>query len=141
VKRSGQGLIDGLGGMKRPLKWRFSTRQRADSIVHVSASDFHIEQSSVRAASLKMHTLPNSISDGEDLRPLAYGRRLGRERALLVKANGYMELSAGSILQTTMLMAELHDESRMNFSRDVLTLNVGLRMIYRKLHTDFIHGP
>ena len=29
--------------------------------------------------------------------------------------------------QTNMLMAELHDESRMNFSRDVLTLNVGLR--------------
>jgi hypothetical protein len=26
-----------------------------------------------------------------------------------------------------MLMAELHDESRMNFSRDVLTLNFGLR--------------
>ena len=26
-----------------------------------------------------------------------------------------------------MLMAEIHDESRMNFSRDVLTLNVGLR--------------
>ena len=26
-----------------------------------------------------------------------------------------------------MLMTELHDESRMNFSRDVLTLNFGLR--------------
>ena len=51
-----------------------------------------------------------------------------RERALLVEANGYMELSADLMLtKPTMLMAELHDESRMNFSRDVLTLNFGLR--------------
>ena len=51
-----------------------------------------------------------------------------RERAPLVEANGCMELSAGSIVaKPTMLMAELHDESRMNFSRDVLTLNFGLR--------------
>ena len=39
-----------------------------------------------------------------------------------------MELSAGLMFPNqTMLMAELHDESRMNFSRDVLTLNFGLR--------------
>jgi hypothetical protein len=31
------------------------------------------------------------------------------------------------LAKPTMLMAELHDESRMNFSRDVLTLNFGLR--------------
>jgi hypothetical protein len=31
------------------------------------------------------------------------------------------------IAKPTMLMAELRDESRMNFSGDVLTLNVGLR--------------
>ena len=31
------------------------------------------------------------------------------------------------VYEQTMLMTELHDESRMNFSRHVLTLNVGLR--------------
>ena len=31
------------------------------------------------------------------------------------------------LAKPTMLMAELHDEARMNFSRDVLTVNVGLR--------------
>jgi hypothetical protein len=31
------------------------------------------------------------------------------------------------LAKPTMLMAELHDESRINFSRDVLTLNFGLR--------------
>jgi hypothetical protein len=31
------------------------------------------------------------------------------------------------VAKSTMLMAELHDESRMNFTRDVLTLNFGLR--------------
>ena len=31
------------------------------------------------------------------------------------------------VTKQTMLMAELHDESRMNFTRDVLTLNFGLR--------------
>jgi hypothetical protein len=31
------------------------------------------------------------------------------------------------LTKPTMLMAELHDESRMNFSRDVLILNFGLR--------------
>jgi hypothetical protein len=51
-----------------------------------------------------------------------------RERAPLVEANGYMELSAGlTFINRQMLMTELHDESRMNFSRHVLTLNVGLR--------------
>ena len=51
-----------------------------------------------------------------------------RERALLVEANGYLELSAGfDLAKLTMLMAELHDQSRMNFSRDVLRLNFGLR--------------
>ena len=33
-----------------------------------------------------------------------------------------------------MLMAELHDESRMNFTRDVLTLNFGLRHQFTENH-------
>ena len=32
-----------------------------------------------------------------------------------------------NVAKPTMLMAELHGESRMNFSRDVLALNFGLR--------------
>jgi hypothetical protein len=31
------------------------------------------------------------------------------------------------VAKATMLMAELHNESRMNFSRNALTLNFGLR--------------
>ena len=39
------------------------------------------------------------------------------------------------LAKPTMLMAELHDESRMNFSDDVLTLNFGLRHEFTETYT------
>jgi hypothetical protein len=39
----------------------------------------------------------------------------------------YGIVSGVELAKTTMLMAELHGRSRMNFSRDVLTVNFGLR--------------
>src|SRR4029434_6636388 len=73
-----------------------------------------------------------------------------RERVRSVEANGLTELSAGftsrhqpsceqrcassaglvdevDLRKSPMLMAEVHDESRMNFSRNNLVLNFGLR--------------
>ena len=46
----------------------------------------------------------------------------------LVEANGLWNCLRVRLAKPTMLMAELHDESRMNFSRDVLTLNFGCDM-------------
>ena len=50
-----------------------------------------------------------------------------RERAPLRSKSLYGIVCGFDLAKPTMLMAELHDESRMNFSRDVLTLNFGLR--------------
>jgi len=49
-----------------------------------------------------------------------------RERAPLSKGMLY-GVFCGLRYQTKMLITELHDESRMNFTLDVLTLNFGLR--------------
>ena len=51
--------------------------------------------------------------------PLA--RTVGRSEWLYGIVAGY------DVAKPTMLIAELHGTSRMNFTRDVLTLNVGLR--------------
>ena len=80
------------------------------------------------AASPNTHTLSNSISDCEGLRPLAYGCRARSSSEHFGRSEWLSGIVCGfDLAKPTMLMAELHDQSRMNFSRDVLTLNVGLQ--------------
>jgi hypothetical protein len=130
LKRSGRGLIGGLGGTEAAVKWRFL--DQATSGVDMSMFPrviFNIEQSSVRRG---------LAEDGTRFQiPFEIAKSLGRwhvdaefgPRAITV---GRSEWLAGivcgfDVTKPTMLMAELHDESRMNFSDDVLILNFGLR--------------
>jgi hypothetical protein len=129
LKRSGHGLIGGLDRTEAAVKWRFL--DEATSGLDMSMFPrviFNVVQSSVRRGLAEDGTrfqIPFQMAktfgrlhvDGE------FGPRastVGRSEWLYGIVCGF------DLAKPTMLMAELHDESRMNFSRDVLTLNFGL---------------
>jgi hypothetical protein len=130
LKRSGHGLIGGLGGTEAAVKWRFF--DEATSGFDVSMFPrvfFNIVQSSVRRG---------LAEDGTRVQiPFQIAKTLGRwhadvevgPRASTIGRSEWLDgiVCGFDLAKPTMLMAELHDESRINFSHDVLTLNVGLR--------------
>jgi hypothetical protein len=130
LKRSGHGLIGGLSSTEAAVKWRFLDESTSGFDMSMFPRViFNVSQSSVRRG---------LAEDGTRFQmPFEIAKGLGRwhadaefgPRATTV---GRSELLSGIVCgfdlsKPTMLMAELHDESRINFSRDVLTLNVGLR--------------
>ena len=130
LKRSGHGLIGGAGGTEAAVKWRFL--DEATSGVDMSMFPrviFNISQSSVRRGLAEDGTrfqIPFEIAKGfgrwhtdAEFGPLA--RTIGRSDWLYGVVCGF------DLVKSTMLMAELHGESRMDLSRDELTLNLGLR--------------
>ncbi|HEU0209921.1 MAG TPA: hypothetical protein VFQ78_13205 [Candidatus Udaeobacter sp.] len=130
LKRSGDGLIGGLGGTEAAVKWRFL--DQATSGLDASMFPrviFNITQSSVRRGLSEDGTrfqIPFEAAKtfGRFHADAEFGPRastVGRGEWLYGVVAGF------DVAKPTMLMTELHDESRMNFSRDVLTLNVGLR--------------
>jgi hypothetical protein len=129
LKRSGHGLIGGLGSTEAAVKWRFL--DEATSGLDMSMFPrviFNVVRSSVRRGLAEDGTrfqIPFQIAktfgrwhaDGE-FGPLASS--VGRSEWLYGLVVGY------DVAKPTMLMAELHGTSRMNFDRDGLTLNFGL---------------
>jgi hypothetical protein len=130
LKRSGHGLIGGIGGTEAAVKWRFL--DEATSGIDMSMFPrviFNVAQSSVRRG---------LAEDGTRFQiPFQASKAFGRlhvdaevgPRANTVGRSEWLDgiVCGFDITKQTMVMAELHDESRMNFSRDVLTLNFGLR--------------
>ena len=130
LKRSGHGLIGGLGSTEAAVKWRFLNE--ATSGLDMSMFPrviFNVAQSSVRRG---------LAEDGTRFQiPFQMAKSFGRWHADVevgprASTVGQSEWLSGivcgfDLAKPTMLMAELHDESRMSFSRDVLILNVGLR--------------
>jgi hypothetical protein len=129
-KRSEHGVIGGIGGTEAAVKWRFL--DEAVSGFDMSMFPrviFNVSQSSVRRG---------LVEDGTRFQmPFEIARTFGRlhvdaevgPRASTVGRSEWLDgiVCGFDLAKPTMLMAELHDESRMNFSRDVLTLNFGLR--------------
>jgi hypothetical protein len=129
-KQSGHGLIGGIGGTEAAVKWRFLNE--ATSGVDMSMFPriiFNVAQSSARRGLAEDGTrfqIPFEAAK-------TFGRwHLGFEIGARASTVGRSEWLDGivcgfDLAKPTMLMAEIHDESRMNFSRDVLILNFGLR--------------
>ena len=129
-KRSGHGLIGGLGGTEAAVKWRFLDEEKSGFDVSMFPRVlFNITQSSVRRG---------LAEDGTRFQiPFELAKTFGRfhadaEAGPLTSTVGRSEWIYGivggvELAKTTMLMAELHGTSRMNFTRDVLTVNFGLR--------------
>jgi hypothetical protein len=130
LKRSGHGLLGGLGGTEAAVKWRFLDEEKSgfDASMFPRVI-FNITQSSVRRG-LAEHGTHFQI-------PFEVAKTFGRfhadaEFGPLASTLGRSEWIYGivggvEVAKTTMLMAELHGTSRMNFTRDVLTVNFGLR--------------
>lgn len=130
LKRSDHGPIGGLGGSEAALKWRFLDQEkRGFDVSMFPRVIFNVTQSSVRRGLADDGTrfqIPFQMAksfgrlhiDGE-FGPLASS--VGRSEWLYGMVGGF------DVAKPTMLMAELHGTSRMNFTRDVLTVNVGLR--------------
>jgi hypothetical protein len=130
LKRSGHGLIGGLGSTEAAVKWRFL--DEATSGLDMSMFPrviFNVVQSSVRRGLAEQGTRFQI--------PFQMAKTFGRwhadvevgPRARTVGQSEWLDgiVCGFDLAKPTMLMAELHDESRMNFTRDVLTLNFGLR--------------
>jgi len=130
LKRSGHGLIGGLGGTEAAVKWRFLDEEKSgfDASMFPRVI-FNIMQSSVRRG---------LAEDGTRFQiPFEAAKTFGRfhadaEVGPLTSTVGRSEWIYGivgglDLAKTTMLMAELHGTSRMNVTRDILTANLGLR--------------
>jgi len=130
LKRSDRGVIGGLGGTEAALKWRFLDEEKSGFDMSMFPRViFNITQSSVRRG---------LAEDGTRFQiPFQVAKTFGRfhadaEFGPVTSTLGPSEWIYGivggvELAKTTMLMAELHGTSRMNFTRDVLTVNVGLR--------------
>ena len=130
LKRSGHGLVGGIDGTETAVKWRFL--DEATSGFDVSMFPrviFNIVQPSVRRGLAEDGTrfqIPFQIAK-------TFGRwhadvEVGPRASTVGRSEWLYGIVCGfDLAKPTMLMAELHDESRMNFNRDVLTLNFGLR--------------
>jgi hypothetical protein len=130
LKRSGHGLIGGLGGTEAAVKWRFLDEEKSGFDASMFPRIiFNITQSFVRRG---------LAEDGTRFQiPFQVAKTFGRfhadaEFGPLASTLGRSEWIYGivggvELAKTTMLMAELHGTSRINFTRDVLTVNFGLR--------------
>src|SRR6266404_992696 len=130
LKREDHGPIGGLGGTEAALKRRFLDEESSGFDVSMFPRViFNIQQSSARRG---------LADDGTRFQiPFQAAKTFGRfhadaEFGPLASTVGRSEWLYGvvggfEIAKPTMLMAELHGTSRMNFARDTLTLNFGLR--------------
>jgi len=129
-KRSGHGLIGGLGGTEAAVKWRFL--DEATSGLDMSMFPrvfFNIVQSSVRrglAEDGARFQIPFQMA--KTFGPWHVDVEVGPRASTVGRSEWLDGIVIGfDLAKPTMLMAELHDESRINFNRNVLTLNFGLR--------------
>jgi hypothetical protein len=130
LKRSGGGVIGGLGGTEAAVKWRFLDQEKSGfDLSMFPRVVFNIAPSSARRGLAEDGTrfqIPFQVAKtfGHLHFDAEFGPRtstIGRGE-LLYGVVGGLELS-----KTTMVMAELQGSSRANFSHDVLTANFGLR--------------
>jgi hypothetical protein len=131
LKREGHGLIGGLGGTEAAVKWRFFDRQKNGDGVDMSMFPrviFNIVHSSARRGLSEAGTrfqIPFQMAKafGRWHADVEFGPHIssvGRSEWLYGVVGGL------DVSKATLLMAELHGTSRMNFTRDALTVNVGV---------------
>ena len=130
LKREDQGPIGGLGGTETAVKWRFLDEEKAGFDVSMFPRViFNIQSSSARRG---------LADDGTRFQiPFQIAKSFGRFHAdaefgpvgITVDRSEWLYGVVGGfdVAKPTMLMAELHGTSRMNFTRDDLAINFGLR--------------
>src|SRR5262249_19518628 len=130
LKRSGHGLIGGIGGTEAAVKWRFL--DEATSGLDMSTFPrviFNVSQASVRRGLADDGTFFQiPFEAAKTFGWLHLDAEFGPRASTIGRSEWFEGIVCGfDLTKSTMLMAELRDESRMNFSRNNLLLNFGLR--------------
>ena len=133
LKRNDHGPIGGLGGTEAALKWRFLDQETSSFDMSMFPRViFNVIQSSVRRGLAEDGTrfqIPFQIA--KTFGRLRVDAELGPRASTIGRSEWLYGVVAGyDVAKPTMLMAELHGTSRMNFDRDVLTLNFGIRQTF-----------
>jgi hypothetical protein len=129
-KRSDHGLVAGLGGAEAAVKWRFLDQERNGIDMSMFPRIlFNVVHSSVRRGLAEAGTrFQIPFQAAKKFGPVVLDLEFGP----LVSSTDRGEylggiVAATDLSKTTSLMAEVHATSRMNFTRGVVTLNVGWR--------------
>ena len=130
LKRSDHGVIGGMGETEAAVKWRFV--DEATSGIDMSMFPrviFNVSHSSVRRGLADDGTrFQVPFQAAKTFGRLHVDAEFGPRASTVGRSEWLYGIVCGfDLAKPTMLMAELHNESRINFSRDVLALNVGLR--------------
>ncbi len=130
LKQDDHGLVGGLGGVEAAVKWRFVDEEQAGfALSTFPRLLFNAVHSSVRRG---------LADDGTRFQlPVQFAKTIGvfgigAEFGPLVSSVGRSEWLYGviggvQVSRTTELMAELHGNSRANFTADTLLVNIGFR--------------
>jgi hypothetical protein len=130
LKPEDHGAIGGLGGTEAAVKWRFLDEDKSGFDMSMFPRViFNIQSSSARRGLADDGTrfqIPFQIAKTfgrfhADAEFGPVGITVGRSEWLYGIVGGF------DVAKPTMLMAELHGTSRTNFTREVLTLNFGIR--------------
>ena len=130
LKRSDHGLLGGLGGTEAAVKWRFLDEETSGVDLSMFPRIlFNVVHSSVRRGLAEAGTrFQIPFQAAKKLGCVDFGVEFGplinsTDRGEFI----YGIVAATELSKTTSVMAEVHATSRMNFTRDVVTLNVGWR--------------
>jgi hypothetical protein len=130
LKRSGHGVIGGLGGTEAAVKWRFLDEDKSGFDVSMFPRVlFNIASSSARRGLAEDGTrfqIPFQVA--KSFGRLHFDAEFGPRTAIIGRSELLYGVVGGfDLSKTTMVMAELQGSSRTNFSHDILTANFGLR--------------
>jgi len=130
LKRSGHGVVGGLGGSEAAVKWRFVDEDNGGVDVSMFPRIiFNVTQSSVRRGFAEDGTrfqIPFQVA--KKFGPWHIDGEFGPHISTVGRSEWIYGIVGGlEVAKTTLLMAELHARSRMNFTEDTLIVNIGLR--------------
>lgn len=130
LKRSRHGAVGGLGGTEAAVKWRFLDEEKSGFAMSMFPRViFNVRQSSVRRGLSEEGTrfqIPVQLA--KKFGPVDLDFEIGSLLSSVGRSEWLYGIVGGTdVTKTTDLMAELHGTSRTNFTRDVLTVNVGCR--------------
>jgi len=130
LKRSGHGPIGGLGSTQAAVKWRFLDEETNGFDVSTSPRIiFNLVPSSARRGLADDGTqVQTPVQIARKFGPIKLDGEFGPWLSTVGRSEWFYGIVGGfDLAKNTSVMAELHGTARANFSRDVLTLNFGLR--------------
>jgi hypothetical protein len=130
LKRSGHGIIGGIGGTEAAVKWRFLDEEKSGVDVSMFPRViFNVSQASIRRGLAEDGTrfqIPFQIA--KTLGQFHVDAEFGPRVSTVGPAEWLYGIVGGiDLTKTTSVMAELQGTSRTNFTQGSLTVNLGVR--------------